>query len=494
MSVNEKSDHCWSCGTHLDPPFEGRRPESHGCIDRQCVVCPRCNEPRCACSKAKKAEKRNRIKTLIMPAPANGVQAKHPSTKTAQKHDAETVPLPAIEPFPCEVLPSILERFVAEGAVALACPPDFLAVPLLVLSGLAIGATRRIEVKQDWSESAALFAAVIGSPGSAKSPALKRVLEALERLQLEWEEEFDRQCAQGGPEARAFDGAYPPPKLRRCLTTDATCESLALLLADNPRGIGMIRDELVALVKSMNMYRKGKGADREFYMSAFSGMTIRIDRKANQNGKPIRIPSPFLCVCGGLVPDQLDTLADDDGRADGFIDRILFSYPDPRPVGKWNESVISPEAREGWKSVVEKLMSLAFAPDCAGRESAIMLPMTTQAKDVWREFFDAWELEMSVRGSLAGTWSKLKGYCARLALILQLLRWACGEASEDEVDEVSVRGAVTLTQYFASHAERVRAAMGRKNPDGDEETKADALLLEALQAVLAANNGHWEGD
>ena len=57
---------------------------------------------------------------------------------------------------------------------------------------------------------------------------------------------------------------------------------------------------------------------------------------------------------------------------------------------------------------------------------------------------------------LGGPWAKLCGYGARLALILHLSRVACGVVElNGEVDEVSMKGAVALVDYFKSHARRV---------------------------------------
>jgi hypothetical protein len=119
--------------------------------------------------------------------------------------------------------------------------------------------------------------------------------------------------------------------------------------------------------------------------------------------------------------------------------------------------------------------------------------MTAGAKDVFRVFFNEWERQTRVRGPLAGTWSKLKGYCTRLALILQPLRWACGEAGDTCVDEVSMRGAVTLTHYFASHAERVRAAMGNRPDASGAGDGAEGKLLETLIRLVTSGGGRWDG-
>ena len=61
----------------------------------------------------------------------------------------------------------------------------------------------------------------------------------------------------------------------------------------------------------------------------------------------------------------------------------------------------------------------------------------------------------------------MKGYCARLALILQEARVAAGEADSEAVDAVSVEGAVRLIDYFKSHARKVYARLS--SPELDEQ-------------------------
>jgi hypothetical protein len=62
---------------------------------------------------------------------------------------------------------------------------------------------------------------------------------------------------------------------------------------------------------------------------------------------------------------------------------------------------------------------------------------------------------------LIGPWSKLIAYAARLALVVHLVRRACGEAVGDDVDGESLRRAVRLVDYFKSHARAVYARLRR---------------------------------
>ena len=71
-------------------------------------------------------------------------------------------------------------------------------------------------------------------------------------------------------------------------------EVLPLILADNPRGLIMIRDELSAFILGMNQFKGGKGNDRANALKIWSGDRIVKDRVNHENDIPIRCPHPSL--------------------------------------------------------------------------------------------------------------------------------------------------------------------------------------------------------
>ena len=67
------------------------------------------------------------------------------------------------------------------------------------------------------------------------------------------------------------------PKKKRLITQDATFECLHQVMADNPAGIFVIRDELTGWLASLD--RQGREGERAFYLSAWNGDTPHtIDR------------------------------------------------------------------------------------------------------------------------------------------------------------------------------------------------------------------------
>ena len=404
-------------------------------------------------------------------------------------------------PFPIDVFPAPLQRFAQRVAESQGCPVDLVAVPMLGTAATAIGASRALEIKPGWLESPRMYLAVVSPPGSGKSPVEKLVFRPAYDIQGRYRREYQdarrvfeealdeaRQNTRG----RRRGGAVAPPAtespptssetesvpstvtatmegertatpslplkpvFQRILVGDATVEALAPIMADNPKGMAMIRGELSGWAASMNQYKGGKGADVQFFLDTWSGEAVSVDRKQHE---PIFIPHPFLIVMGGIQPDMLPTLIKDKNQSDGFLDRILFAFPESHVVHRWESRGVEPDIQQSWADTLELLFRLAMR-HCDDRDVDLpqIVRFTETGLAAWAEWYNAHAIEMEsagFSGTLLGPWSKLKSYCARLALTLHLLRVACGETTVEDVDAESVSRAIRLIDYFKSHARKV---------------------------------------
>jgi putative DNA primase/helicase len=93
--------------------------------------------------------------------------------------------LPSVPAFDFELLPKPLRHRVQDIVDRMQCPPDYVAVALVVTLSSLVG--RRVTVKpkreDDWTVVPNLWGAVVGRPGVLKSPALAEVMKPLRRLQ-----------------------------------------------------------------------------------------------------------------------------------------------------------------------------------------------------------------------------------------------------------------------------------------------------------------------
>lgn len=328
-------------------------------------------------------------------------------------------------PFPIYSLPEILQSYALEAAESICCPVDFITVPLLVLCGGVIGSTRKIELKSDWLEPANLYAVLVGDPATKKSPALNKSVQFVYDLILETDENYDN---------------------RRIYTSDCTIEAIAERLQKNPRGIIIIRDELTALMRGLNQYKAGKGSDREFLLSCWSGSRVVVDRK----GKEAIIVDPaILSVIGCITPDLLDEIKDQKNREDGMIDRMLFSYPDPI-YQKWSEAEVNNETIKRVSELFQALLALERVDD-----QPVVYTLSPEAHrryikwhDDHYELLNKEELPKMLRGS----WGKMSGIVARIALIIHCCQEILYNEPQKEVSEKTITNAIAIVEYFKNHA------------------------------------------
>jgi hypothetical protein len=263
------------------------------------------------------------------------------------------------DPFPVDVLPEAAARLVNVGAGAIGCPRDFLGLPVLAVAAGTIGRSVSLRVKSGYSVQPTIFAACVGPPSDGKSPALRAAAAPTRAIDETLEAEFVRDLQNWEEEVEAArekkEKPPPPPRPRRIDVDDTTIEALISVLADNARGLLMIRDELTALVLGLNQYKGGKGSDRANLLSIWAGAAIKKDRVTNENRVPVRCPHPCMSIIGGLTPDMLGELLDVRGRADGFLDRFLFAYPDPLPAAPWAWGGVPGDVADDWTKLVLRL-------------------------------------------------------------------------------------------------------------------------------------------
>jgi hypothetical protein len=371
-----------------------------------------------------------------------------------------------LAPFPLETLPQVFRDLVQAGAASIVVPPDFIGVPLLIAAGAAIGNALELEIKPGWTEGADLYGGCIGDPGSKKSPALKLASAPLRRIQQRLAREYEQELESYALELATWEGQKKqergpkpqPPVYQHLFTTDATVEALAPILRDS-KGVVLLKDELVGWVKAMDAYRNGRGADRQHYLSWWSRMADKVDRKT---APPIWLPQPFLAVCGTIQPDLLTDLADAAQREDGFVDRLLLAFPDPQR-DHFTEASVDPVLLNAVETVFERLYRLAPKQDAEGDPQPHVVRFSPDARRLWKEWYEAYVAERdgeTFPHGLRGPWAKFPSQLGRLALILHGLREP--EPIQADLSSETLAAAMDLLDYFASHIRKVYRHLGRR--------------------------------
>ena len=217
-------------------------------------------------------------------------------------------------------------RDLAEAAAeSIGCPVDFPAVAILAAASGIIGRSARLVIKPGYFESASLYAAPCGEPFKRQITSPARPWPPSGKSSREYDDSGDRRWMRGRPPSptRGEEPSLTPDRHDRPHNRGPRPDP-----GQEPdAGLIVVPDEMTKWVMSMDQYKGGKGGDRPFYLSAWNGEPVYIDR-AKHMTEPIVVPHPFLTVVGGMTPDMLSTLPEGRGRDDGFIARLLFAYPD----------------------------------------------------------------------------------------------------------------------------------------------------------------------
>ncbi len=380
--------------------------------------------------------------------------------------------------FPVSVFPDAIRRYIEDGSASINVPPDMIAVPFLGFAAGVIGNTRALLVRPGWIERPNLWLAVIGEPGSGKSPAIDHARQPLDDLQTAawkrhqaematWEEaETNAKAAKG-----KADPLPPRPVLEHYFTSDATTEALASILSTSP-GVAVVRDELVGWVKSMDAYRKG--GDRQNYLSLWAGAPLKVDRKGTA---PLYVSHPCVPIVGGIQPELLSDLGEDTKRHDGFVDRILMVHPTPRPI-RWNEATVDTSAAWEVGSIFRQLRIRVDAS-----ESSIVR-FTNEAQRVFISWFNEnGRITEESRGIAAGCYSKYPSQLARIALVLHALRYPADPSRP--LDAGTLSDAITVIEYLRVHLVKILPSF-----EAVGSTKSAGLATRILR-VLDKAGGEW---
>lgn len=417
--------------------------------------------------------------------------------------------LPPVPDFPLEVLPDDLVPLVQDAAERARFRPDFAAAAIMGALGSVIGRKLGIRPKQrdDWTEYANVWAALVGPPSALKSPAMREAMKPLKALQIAADERHREDLLEYTGLAEAFklrkegrkkaairalsknadaeidlgDEQSPEaPVARTYWTSDATAERLGELLAENPAGLLVERDELSSLL--VKLEDEASATARGLYLSGWSGKEgYRFDRIIR--GTTV-LPKFAISVVGGIQPGPLARYvrsAFSGERADGLLQRLqLIVWPDTEAfeyVDRWPDADAGRTAR----ALFERADNLD--PKAIGQTDKFggdppYIRLSPKAQCLFVDWYTQFmqsrrsaETDGEESGPLAAHFGKYPGLVGKLALILHV----ADDPTSREVSERTLLKALAWIDYLAPHARRVYHAV--EHP----ETGAAELLLARLK-------------
>ncbi|MBD2207551.1 DUF3987 domain-containing protein [Calothrix sp. FACHB-1219] len=336
----------------------------------------------------------------------------------------------------------------------------FIGVLLPVAASLLrVNTCIQIDATTNFRPPPILWMGLVGETGATKSPIFNSILSPLEELQADAEDTYQRELAQYKQELATWQklpkderGDMPTePFPREYYLQDATMEAIADCLSKQAnRGVILAIDELAGFFAGFNKYRSsGQGNDRQIWLSAYNGQSIKINRKT---GPRVSISRTSVSVAGTIQPCVVQKHMGDLNEDDGFWSRFLWillpltKMPRPSQEATHNLSALLQTLYKN----LEKLAPKTYQLDQRGQE-------------IWGDWHDWCEQEKFTEpnSALRAIYPKAKERAARIALIIHCVN----AVVEDRTPEIIVESelleaAIAFTKWLIGQARLIYADSG----------------------------------
>lgn len=356
------------------------------------------------------------------------------------------------KPFPKGIFDPQIEDYFEKKAKILNVNYGSIAFSFLGIAAVALGGKKKIKMGL-WIERAIIRASLVGGSGEGKTQILnvggwsavrcwqKDKINLYTRNKQEYEEHL-RNWQSAKKEDRGQQPKEPaPPEM--CYTSISTIEALIEWNTYNKAGVSIITDEKRGMIDAKGQHKNGGGgSDQAFYLETFNA-----DHDVTNSlcGKSLRaINDIFVCAIGGIQPELLCKIINDDYRADGFTARELFYFIETLLKRlNWREKA---EVERSIQPEQIQLLNDLLAYFLNNRDQEITYEFSEEAENIIREFQQELEDE-AFEGAdyLFSSYQKLKTYTLRITLIIHCIFFYFKELR----GEVFSRNVGTNTVLFA---------------------------------------------
>lgn len=368
--------------------------------------------------------------------------------------------------FPIEIFPAPIQSYILECKETLDSSIDYMGCSMLWLISVIVGNSIQIEVKKGWTETATIWLAVVGKAGLGKTPSIHNIIKPLLMANnkeiknyIKQSEKFEYYDKLSAKEKKDHEEIQRPTK-SQFIANDITIEALVELHQENPNSVGVFKDELAGWFKDMNKYRDG--SDLEFWLSTWSGKAISLNRKT---AKSAFVDKPLVSVLGGIQPSILNSFYTDDNKDNGFMDRMLLSYPDLE-IEKWNDKEMDYDTIQWYQdsiiafyeTVKHKVVQFDSDGDIAPKTAIIPKESKAEWIRVFNEYTDIQNSDEE-NEYMKSMLPKQKSYLPRFALLLNTLDSFFDDthtADAMKISKESILKAEKVSKYFIAMAKKIK--------------------------------------
>ena len=194
-------------------------------------------------------------------------------------------------------------NYIRHTAGVLRAPTNFVFGEVITIIGSLVGKKITV-IDGSYKNRGNLYSAIVGSASGAKSPTINKCMKPLNKLEKEYNEEYERACR----EAKQMQEDKPPYD-KQIVASNETIENLYRVLntvKKNRNGLLFHQDELLNFF-GCNAKKYSDGNIISDFLTLFEGFTpLRVGRVRMES--PFFVPEPFIAILGGIQRKRVDEL------------------------------------------------------------------------------------------------------------------------------------------------------------------------------------------
>lgn len=415
--------------------------------------------------------------------------------EAAARHDIEnwSNPQPFLTPtepapYPVDVLPDLIRGAVQEVQAFVKAPTPLVASSALCSISIAVQGVVDVQRGERLVGPSSLYFLSVAESGERKSSCdrfFTRSISEYQRMQKEsltpllreYEASMKvfesreagltdrlRQLSREGKSSaeiqqRLFELQHEkpkPPRIPRLLYADVTPEALALGMQRWPSA-GLVSAEAGVVFGAHAMSSETVMRNLAQLNGFWDGATLTVDRKTTES---IEINNARLTVGLQIQSATLDEFRRKNGslaRGSGFWARFLIAVPLSTQGTRYFEDAPADWPRlKAYERRIVTILETPISFDAMGNLTPNILPLTHDAKNIWVQFHDDIESQLTASGDLADVRdfaSKCADNAVRIAACFHVF-----EARSGGIDADVMRRACVLALWHLKEAQRYFAS------------------------------------
>ena len=401
---------------------------------------------------------------------------RYDTTDSTSEEPEESRILPPPPSVPLEAFPPVARDLMEEATAAFCVPMQIVVTCFLAFLACLVGRSRLISIKAGWEEACNLWLAVVALSGMGKSPVMAAFFSVITRLEYDAKKTFDNAYAAyetelvlyqvqrnlqakdkaKGKEIDAIALVKPvEPKQRQATVDDVTIEALGDIHQVNPKGVGLLKDELSGLFFDMDRYTPNSGGGTKArLLSAHSLGSWKTNRSSNPSRNNF-IPKACVSIFGGIQPGMMSKVfeagAGGIDEESGLLPRFIFIRAAADGPAYWTECIFTQDSKNLLTRIAAALWQWDIAYDADGREIEKIVPVSSQAKKLYVQWYNSIAEEAFLAQNSA-LLRKLQAHALRLCLLLHCLDAALsGTDGMSLVSADTMRRALLLADWVKEH-------------------------------------------